>query len=111
MLSECLGNTVEMPQRCCCYPIVAATTAAAAARRQVRPRCIFSRANAAISNNALFLYCPFSILSDLLSTENHSLIPSRYLARRQARRQANVTHEIYHETYNKTFHVSSVSAE
>ena len=82
MLPECLGNTVEMSQRCCCYPIVAATTAAAAAERQARLKYVFSRANATISNNAFLLYYPFSTLSDLLSTENHLSMPNKYLARR-----------------------------
>ena len=82
MLSECLGNTVEILQRYYCYPIIAATTAAAIARRQIRLRYIFNKVNITIFNNALFLCYPFSTLSDLLSTENHSLILSRYLAKR-----------------------------
>src|SRR2546423_9638645 len=111
MLSECLGNTVEILQRYYCYPIIAATTTAAAARRQVRPRYIFSKINITIFNNTFFFCYSFFILSDLLSTENYSLILSRYLARHQARCQANMTYKIYHEIYNKTFYILSVSAE
>ena len=86
MLPECLGNIIKMLQQYCYYLIITTTTAATAAERQVRPKYIFNKINITISNNAFLLYYPFSTLSDLLLTKNHSSILNKYLAKHQAKR-------------------------